>query len=215
MPNTIPINEEQLLARLRTGDTQAVGALYEQHRDRLRRMVLLRLDARVQARVDASDVLQEVFLQVMGKVNAWITDPSIPFFLWLRLITGERIIQLHRMHLDAAKRTAKREISLQQAQVPEAGSCWMASQLAGSFTSADREILRAELQAKLEEVLNTMDRDDREVVAMRHFEELTTEEIATLLGISRSGVLKRYTRAIRRLRKAFELHMDLSQAPFE
>lgn len=196
-------NEEEILIdEASSGNEQALAQLFERHRHRLRKMVLLRLDQRVQARFDASDVVQEAFVEAARKLAEYGKDQNIPFFLWLRMITGERLIQLHRMHLGATKRNADREVSLNKAAIPEASSVYLASQLIGTFTSVDRNIIRVEVQQKLQVMLNQLDLEDREVIAMRHFEELSTEEIATVLGLTRSGVLKKYTRAVRRLREA-------------
>ena len=115
------------------------------------------------------------------------------------MITGSRLKQIHRRHLGTDKRDAQLEISLVQQAVPLASSVFLANQLAGQFTSVDRNLRKEDAVGKLEEILNDMDQSDREIIAMRHFEELTTEEIAAELDMTRSGVLKRYGRAIRRL----------------
>ncbi len=205
------INEDPdlLITKACGGDEQALAELFERYRGRLKNLVLLRLDPRVQSRIDASDVVQDAFVDAARKMPEYGKESKIPFFLWLRMIAGERLIQLHRMHLNTAKREAYREVSLQGGPMPEASSIFLASQLVGQFTSADRNLIRSEIQQKLQDALNKMEPDDREVVAMRHFEELTTEEMASVLGLTRSGVLKRYTRAVKRLREAIGGDSDL------
>jgi RNA polymerase sigma-70 factor (ECF subfamily) len=198
-----------LVDTARRGDEQALAVLFERYRARLTKLILVRMDARVQARIDVSDVLQDAFVEAARKLPEYGKEAKIPFFLWLRMIAGERLIQLHRMHLGAAKRDAQRQVSLHGGLMPEASSMFLASQLAGQFTSADRNLIRAEIQQKLQDALDRMDPGDREVIAMRHFEELTTDEIAIVLQLTRSGVLKRYTRAIRRLRAAIRDDSDL------
>ncbi|MCG8651464.1 MAG: sigma-70 family RNA polymerase sigma factor [Pirellulales bacterium] len=196
-----------LVEKARSGDKSALAQLFDMYRERLRRMVALRQDARVRARFDASDVVQEVFVDVARRLPSFEQSSELPFYLWLRSLAGERLIQLHRMHLSAEKRAVQKE--LHQPAMPEASALFLASQLAGNFTSVDRGLMRCELQQKIQEALNTMDQRDREVLALRHFEELSTEEIAEVLGLTRSGVLKRHTRALRRLSQLVNEDSDM------
>ncbi len=196
------IDAEDLKSRVSSGNESVAGELFEAYRPRLRRLVSLRMHPRLQSRVDASDVLQEVYLEVARRFPDYASDQEIPFFLWLRMLTGKHLIALQRKHLGAEKRTALREIPLVTDHMPNASVANLASHLAGSFTSVDRRLIHDELFAKLLKTLEDVQPEDREIIAMRHFEELSTSEIATVLGLTRSGVLKRYTRAIRRLRVA-------------
>ncbi len=150
-------------------------------------------------RCDASDVLQESYVELARRLPAYCPGNDLPFFLWLRMITGERLAKLHRRHLGAAKRDVNREIPLHSHTTPEASSVFLASHLAGQFTSVDRNLLREEMHQRLTMALDAMEEHDREVLALRHFEELSTEETAMVLGLTRSGVLKRYTKALKRL----------------
>jgi len=188
-----------LLAAARDGDEQALACLFQRYRPRLYRMIELRLDARLRARCDASDVLQESYVELARRLPAYYPENDLPFFLWLRMITGERLAKLHRRHLGTAKRDVNREIPMHCRTTPEASSVFLASHLAGQFTSVDRNLLREEMQQRLNVALDAMEENDREVLALRHFEELSTEETAMVLGITRSGVLKRYTKALKRL----------------
>ncbi|MEL6110547.1 MAG: sigma-70 family RNA polymerase sigma factor [Planctomycetota bacterium] len=181
------------------GDPDKLAELFAEYRPRLKRMVELRLNGRVRARLDASDVLQEAFVDVSERLSDYASSQTIPFFLWLRMVTGDRLAQIHRKHLGTKKRDANREISLNQAYFAEASGVHLASHLAGQFTSVDRNLIGEEVSKQIEKILNTMDARDREVIAMRHFEELTVEEISTLLDLTPSGVSKRYARAIRKL----------------
>jgi RNA polymerase sigma-70 factor (ECF subfamily) len=124
----------------------------------------------------------------------------LPFFLWLRLVVGERLLRIHRQHLGAAMRDADREISINQGGVPQASSASLAAQLLGHFTSASRAVVRVEMQQQLQDALNGMDPVDREVIALRHFEELTNDEVATVLGLTKGTASKRYVRAMLRLK---------------
>lgn len=191
--------DEDLLGRARGGDLQALAELFAQYRPRLRQMIRLRLDRRLHGRVDPSDVLQEAFIDVCGRADEYFREEKMPFFLWLRSMTGRRLLNTHREHLAAQMRDAGREISLHAGALPQATSLSLAAQLIGRLTSASHAAMRAELQLRLQEVLNRMDPLDREVLALRHFEELTNNETAEVLGIHKAAASNRYTRAMTRL----------------
>jgi len=200
-----------LIGQAESGNEQALAQLFEKYRHRLRRMVELRMNAQVRSRLDASDVVQEAFVEIARRIRTRHEEINIPIFLWMRLVTGDRLAQLHRTHLRTGKRNAFRDVSLNRS-VPGASHVYLASQLAGQFTSVDRGLIREEVSERLEAALNSLDEGDREVIAMRHFEELSTDEIAIVLGISVSGVLKRYARAIRRLTRTIDTNSDISKA---
>lgn len=189
-----------LLVRAADGDEAAMADLFARHRGRLRRMVQLRLDRRLQGRVDPSDILQEAYIDLSQKLPEYAAKRSLPFFLWLRLVVGERLLRVHRQHLEAAMRDAGREISLQRGGMPQASSASLAAQLLGRFTSASRAVARVEMQQKLQDVMNEMDPIDREVIALRHFEDLSNEETALVLGLTKGAASKRYVRAMLRLK---------------
>jgi RNA polymerase sigma-70 factor (ECF subfamily) len=191
-----------LLRRAAAGDEQAVNDLFARHRDRLRAMVRLRLNRRLLGRVDPSDVLQDAFLEVSKHFAEYARDPKLPFFLWLRHITGQKLIAVHRQHLGAQARDADREVSLYRGALPQASSASLAAQLLGRFTSASRAAVRAELQVRVQEALNGMDPIDREVLSLRHFEMLSNAEVAEVLGIRKSAASNRYVRALGRLKDA-------------
>jgi len=196
------VNENQdLLDRATAGDQQALAELFGKYRSRLRQMVRLRLDHRLQGRVDPSDVLQEAYLDVSGRAAEYFAQPRIPFFLWLRLLTGQRLVALHRQHLGAQMRSAGMEVSLYRGALPQASSACLAAQLLGKMTSPSLAAIRAEMQIRLQEALNGMDPMDREVLALRHFEELSNSETAAVLGLSKSAASNRYIRALQRLKE--------------
>lgn len=192
---------EALTQRLREGDAQAAGAMFDACRGRLRRMVRLRLDRRLQGRLDASDVLQEAFLDVQRKADEFATRPDLPAYLWLRLVVSERLLILHRHHLGAQARDAGREVSLGRGGPPAASTESLANLLLGRLTSPSQAALRAERQRRLHDALNGMDPTDREVLALRHFEELSNGETATVLGLSKTAASNRYIRALKRLKE--------------
>ncbi len=198
------IKDDPLIQRALAGEEAALAELFDAHRGRLERMVKLRMDRRLQARVDASDVLQEAYLDLAQRLPEYSKRSKLPFFVWLRLVTIERLTKVGRKHLGAAMRSANLEISLHRQTMPQASTFFMASQLIGEFTSVSQQAMRAETRAKLQEVLNAMDPNDREVLALRHFEELNNEEIAMTLGITKSAASKRYGRAVRRLKVSLE-----------
>jgi RNA polymerase sigma-70 factor (ECF subfamily) len=192
---------DQLLQRLAQGDRQGLGALLERHRQRLRRMVALRLDQRLQGRLDASDVIQEAFLEASERLPEYLRQPALPFFLWLRFLTGQKMAELHRHHLGARMRDAGREISLYRGSLPEASSAALAAQLLGHDTRPSEAAIRAERKIRLQEALNGMDPLDREVLALRHFEQLNNAETAQVLGLRESAASKRYVRALKKLKE--------------
>ena len=192
-------SDESLTARVHAGDPQALVELFGKHRGRLRRMVRLRLDRRLQGRIDPSDVLQEAFLDVHRRQAEYLAAPTMPPFLWLRFLTGQRLLILHRQHLGTQSRDAGREVSLQAGALPQADSLSLANFLLGRLTTPSLAAVRAEMRVRLQDVLNGMDPIDREVLVLRHFEELSNTETAAILGIQKAAASNRYVRALKRL----------------
>jgi RNA polymerase sigma-70 factor (ECF subfamily) len=183
------------------GDQAAWAELIGRHHARLRRMVALRLDRRLQGRVDPSDVIQDACLDAAKALPTYLERPELPFFLWLRWLTGMTLNLVHRQHLGVRARDAGREVSLHRGPLPEATSAALAAQLLGRDTRPSAALLRAERKIRLQEALNAMDPLDREVLVLRHFEELTNAETARTLQINESAASKRYIRALRRLKE--------------
>lgn len=190
---------EGLIERARLGDEAALAELFDRDRPRLRAMVNLRLDRRLQGRVDASDVLQDAYLDLARRLPEYREQEGLPFFLWLRLITGQRLLHVHRRHLQTAKRDASQEISIYRGTMPQASSLSIAGQLLGRMTSVSQRAIRAEVQVKLQEALNVLDPIDREILVLRHFEELSNGEAALVLGLTKTAASNRYVRALKRL----------------
>jgi RNA polymerase sigma-70 factor (ECF subfamily) len=164
-------------------------------------MVALRLDERLRGRIDPSDVLQEAFLEAAKALPQYLERPEQPVFLWLRWLTGMTIQVLHRRHLGTRARDAGREVQLLDRPWPEATSAALAAQLLGRDTRPSVAAIRAERQRRLQEALNAMDPVDREVLVLRHFEELTNAEVARELKLQESAASKRYIRALHRLKE--------------
>ena len=198
---------EAMLERLKGGDRQALAELFSIHRERLWRTVHFRLDRRLQGRVDPDDVLQEAYLSAADRMEHLVGDSPRSLYVWLRLILGQTLIDVYRRHLGAKMRDAGREVSIQRGPSPQATSTSMAIQLAGNLTSPSQAAMRDEMSRRLEQVLEKMDTVDREVLALRHFEELSNSEVAEVLGIQQKAASIRYIRAVRRLKAV------LSQLP--
>jgi RNA polymerase sigma-70 factor (ECF subfamily) len=191
-----------LIKRLRSGDPDALAKLFDHYRTRLRRMVQLRLDPRLRGRLDASDVLQEAYLDVAHDLPAYLVEAKLKPLLWLRLHVGRRLMMLHRHHLGTRMRDASLEVSLFSNAMPEASSVALAMMLLGRLTSPSQAALRAERLVRVQEAVNGLDAVDREVLALRHFEQLGRAETAAVLGISEEAGAKRYLRALKRLKDA-------------
>jgi RNA polymerase sigma-70 factor (ECF subfamily) len=193
------IDTRNLFERARAGDQEAIGDLLRSHRARLLNMVRTRLNPRIRGRVDESDVVQEAFLEAAQRLPEYLAGPRTPFFLWLRQILGHKIVDAHRRHLGAQVRNAEREISLDTGGRPIATSLCLAAQLLGQLTSPSQAMIRAETRVALQEAINAMEPLDREILALRHFEELSNQEAAQELGIEPAAASKRFVRALQRL----------------
>jgi len=191
----------RLLRQAARGDPGRFGALLEEYRPRLRRMVALRLDPRLHGRIDPSDVIQETYLDAVARLAEYLLKPTMPFFLWLRFLAGQKLVTLHRHHLGRQMRAAGREVSLYRGRSPEASSAALAAQLLGREARPSEAAIRAEMKIRLQEALNSMDPLDREVLALRHFEQLSLAETAQVLGLTESGACRRHLRALRRLKE--------------
>jgi RNA polymerase sigma-70 factor (ECF subfamily) len=198
--NSSPSETIRLTERLRAGDGAALAVLFDRYRDRLLRMVDLRLDARVRSRLDPADVVQDAFLDASKRLDDYLRDSKLPPFLWLRLIVGERLSTLHRHHLGTRMRDAGREVSLYRDALPQASTAALASMLLGRQTSPTQAVQRAERLLRVQEALNSLDPIDREVLALRHFEQLNRSEAALALAITEEAGAKRYIRALKRLK---------------
>jgi RNA polymerase sigma-70 factor (ECF subfamily) len=199
--NDPPTENGHLFDRLRAGDQAALAELFQRHRDRLHRMVELRIDSRLRGRVDASDVLQDGYLDLSKRLESYLNDPKLPLFLWLRLVVSDRLAMVHRHHLGTQMRDAAQEVSLYRDPLPRASSAALVSMLLGRLTSPSSAAVRAEQILQIQEAVNSLDPLDREIVALRHFEQLSRAETAEVLGITEQAGAKRYIRALSKLKK--------------
>ena len=196
-------DDETTLESLRRGDPQALASLFSTHRERLRRMIEYRLDARLRGRVATSDILQEAYIDALKRLPHFVADPDVPFYIWMRSVAMQRLIDVHRHHLGAQARDVGREVPLRGGVAIE-GSAEAMAELMGDLTSPSQAAERGESKARLLEALAGLHALDREVLALRHFEELGNHEVAALLGIQPAAASKRYVRAIERLKEALE-----------
>jgi RNA polymerase sigma-70 factor, ECF subfamily len=194
-------DDAALLLRIEGGDERALTELFSRHRDRLRRMIRLRLDRRLQGRIDSSDILQDAYFEVARRAREYLAQPTMSPFLWFRFLTNQTLHALHRHHLKAHMRDAGKEVSLHRHTMPQANSVSLAEMLLGRLTSPTRAARRAEMQLRLQEIINGMEPLDREILALRHFEELSNGEVAQVLGLSKTAASNRYIRALERLKE--------------
>jgi RNA polymerase sigma-70 factor (ECF subfamily) len=192
---------DDLLQRAAAGDHESWSALLAQHGPRLRRLVAFRMDQRLQGRLDPSDVVQEASLEAWLHLGDYLQGAELPFYLWLRGIAGNKLREMHRHHLGTQMRDAGREVSIYRGAMPGATSAALAAQLLGHGTRPSEAAFRAEVKIRLQEALNQMDPLDREVLALRHFEQLSPKETAQVLEIKEKAAGMRYVRALRRLKQ--------------
>jgi RNA polymerase sigma-70 factor (ECF subfamily) len=191
---------QDLLARAKDGEGGAVDQLLARHREPLRRMIALRLDAALARRLDASDVVQEVLLEANRRLQEYLKNPAMPFHLWLRHIAKDRMIDAHRRHRQAQRRSLDREQPLQPAALHDASSMQMLASLVDQELTPASAAIRQELERRFWTELAQLDEDDREIILMRHFEQLSNQDAAATLGLTQAAAGMRYMRAMRRLR---------------
>lgn len=195
----------ELSQRIIHGDRQALAELFSLYRPRLWRMVNFRLHPRLQGRVDPDDVLQDAWLMAVNRIEYFLRDASHSSFIWFRLIVNQALVETHRHHLGAEKRDAGRDVSVHSAWAAESTSSSMAFHLSGHLTSPSSAVNRAERAKQLDAILQGMNETDREVLALRHFEELTNSETAKVLNMSEQAASGRYIRALGRLKQILEI----------
>jgi RNA polymerase sigma-70 factor (ECF subfamily) len=200
MPETAPDTEE-LLRRAGRGDPRARGALLDRHRARLRRMVALRLDPRLAARVDPSDVVQETLAEAGRRLDDYLKDRPLPFYPWLRQIAADRLADEHRRHIGAARRSLRRE---EPPGLPGGSALELADRLLDRGVGPSEAARREELRDRVRAALDGLPDRDREVLVLRHLEQLLVREIAAVLGITEGAVKVRHLRALQRLRAALD-----------
>jgi RNA polymerase sigma-70 factor (ECF subfamily) len=193
---------DELIGALRSGGEEAVAELFARFREKLQRMVALRLDSRLLSKVDCDDVLQESFVTAARRIDEYLDHPTVPVFVWLRQVTTQVLIDTHRRYLNARKRDARQEVSHRRTAGQGSSSVCLVNHLADSLTSPSQCAVRRELLADMRTALERLGDMDREVLVLRHLEELSNNEVAEVLQIDKYAASKRYLRALARLREA-------------
>jgi RNA polymerase sigma-70 factor, ECF subfamily len=191
---------QALLVRAAAGDGPAWGTLLASHQERLLRIVAFRLDPRLRGRVDAADVVQEAFVEASEHRADYFRAQTVALFLWLRGVLCNKLLEVHRHHLGTGMRDAKVELALDAPPRPGETSAVLCAHLTAGLTRPSVAAARAEVRTRLAAALDAMDSTDREVLAMRHFEQLSNAEAARVLGIRERAAAKRYLRVLQRLK---------------
>ncbi len=191
----------ELLQQAKAGDSQAVNQLLDRHRDALRRLVELRMDRALKRRVDASDIVQDVLVEANRRLQDYLADPSpMPFHLWLRHMAKDRLIDAHRRHRVAQRRSLDREQPLAAPAGIDHSTMELAGQLCDPQMTPAAAATWQETLRRFQEAVEQLDDIDREMILMRHFEKLSNQEAAEILGLTSAAASMRYLRAVRRLR---------------
>lgn len=205
----------ELLVNVRGGESLAVEQLMDRHRNSLRRMIQLRLDQRLMQRMDVSDVIQDVLMEANRRLTDYLANPVIPFHLWIRQIAKDRIIDAHRRHRVSAKRSIDREQPQTGKGPPDQSTMELANQFRDQALTPAAAATQRELAEQIESAVQLLRENDREIILMRHYEQLNNQEIAQSLGLTEPAASMRYLRALKRLREVIEglptLHKDLQE----
>jgi RNA polymerase sigma-70 factor (ECF subfamily) len=205
----------ELLVNVRGGESLAVEQLMDRHRNSLRRMIQLRLDQRLMQRMDVSDVIQDVLMEANRRLTDYLANPVIPFHLWIRQIAKDRIIDAHRRHRVSAKRSIDREQPQSGKGPPDQSTMELANQFRDQALTPAAAATQRELAEQIESAVQLLRENDREIILMRHYEQLNNQEIAQSLGLTEPAASMRYLRALKRLREVIEglptLHKDLQE----
>jgi RNA polymerase sigma-70 factor, ECF subfamily len=205
----------ELLVNVRDGKSLAIDQLMDRHRNSLRRMIQLRLDQRILQRVDVSDVIQDVLMEANRRLTDYLSNPVIPFHLWIRQIAKDRIIDAHRRHRVSAKRSIDREQPIAGQGPPDQSTIELANQFRDGALTPAAAATQRELAKQIETAVQLLRDNDREIILMRHYEQLNNQEIAQALGLTEPAASMRYLRAIKRLREVIEglpkLHQELRE----
>jgi RNA polymerase sigma-70 factor (ECF subfamily) len=208
-PNSLP-EQAEIVAALKSDGHQALATYFETVKPRLKQIVKFRLDQRLGGRVSDSDVIQETYVRAAKRIDSFLEKEDMPFFVWLRLEVSQKLQEIHRYHFGAEKRDARKEANLYQNNNTGQTSIALAAHLVAQMTSPSRVVERAEQHSYLQNALEEMNELDREVIALRHFEELSNIETAKILNIETAAASKRYIRALKRLKEIMESAKELN-----
>lgn len=206
MPDEPP-EIEQWLAGLRSGDPDAMAALFEFYRPRLKQVVRMRFDRRLSARVDESDVLQDAYVDANRQIAVYLREPRVSFYVWLRGLTLQRLSNVQRDHVTAQRRSVRREFPL-----PKQSSVVLAQKLLAAGPTPSEAVARSELRQCVQQALEKLKPSDREVILMVHFEDMSCAQVGQVMGLSRTAATMRYARALTRLREFLISEVGESQS---
>ncbi len=201
--------DDPWLAKLSVQGGLALAEVFNEHYDRLCRIVSLRMDTRLRQRVDVADIMQETFLRAWKRLPRYLDDPEVPVFVWLRGVALDTLIHVHRYHLGARMRDAGREISLDGRLQREESSTLVAAWLRGGANSPSHAAMKEEAARIVQDSLAQMADIDRQVLFLRHFEHLTNDEVASIIGVKKAAASRRYMRALVHLGEAIRGVVDL------
>jgi RNA polymerase sigma-70 factor, ECF subfamily len=187
---------QELLDRARNGDETAFEELFRRHRTRLKQLIRFRMDPRLAARADASDILQETYLEAFRRLPKYLESETMPFYLWLRWIAREKVLMMVRRHLGADKRGILNEVPL----LPTASSAEFVKGVLHPGPTPSQNLANAELAGRLRTALGRLDQEERDLILWRHFEKLSIRETAQMLGVTEAAASKRYIRTLEKLR---------------
>lgn len=202
---------EELLAGAKDGNNDAVERLLDRHRDSLRRMIGMRLDKKITRRVDVSDVVQDVLVEANRRLQDYLANPVMAFHLWIRQIAKDRIIDAHRRHRVSAKRSIDREQPLVAQGAVDRSTIELAGQLCDPELTPAAAATQHEMALHVQGAIELLDDRDREIILMRHYEQLTNQEIAESLSLTEPAASMRYLRALKRLRKKLDGQPDFAE----
>ncbi len=191
---------KDMLEAARSGDAAAVDHLLAEFREPLRRVIDLRLDPVLGRRIDASDIVQDVLLEANQRLVEYLRSPNMPFHLWLRHLAQDRIIDTHRRHRQAQRRSIDKEQPIERPAWVDQSSLQLAAQLVDTEQTPASAAIHEELRRRLEDALAQLAEDDRDIILMRHHEQLSNQDVAAALGLTEAAASMRYLRALRKLR---------------
>ncbi len=191
----------------------AFAKLFHQYFPRLEKAVKFRMDPRIRQRMDPSDVVQEAYIECARRIEKYLEEPPAPLFLWVRYLVLQRLLQIHRKHLQGKAQDARRDEPMFKGGYPCASSEFIARELVASQTSPSQAFVRKEAQQMVRDALEEMSDNDREILVLRHFEHLSSKDAAFVLNIEHSAARKRYLRALKRLREVFDKIDNDSEQP--
>ena len=189
---------DQLLRLAAAGDTSAATRLLDRHRDRLRNLIALRLDTRLSARVDPSDVIQEALVDANAQLTRFANERPLPFYPWLRQVALSRLAQVHRFHLHTQRRAVDREVD--KLETMDNSGAELARHFASNLPSPSQQARENEKRRSLDDAIRKLRPTDREVLVLRYVEQLSASDAAAVMRMTPNTFAQRHLRAVRRLR---------------